>query len=384
MKAVFLSIWLAWLLTTCGGAQAGTQTADVFTAPVVELGAALEAEPVTDPQAAVTWDKTVHDFGDVTVSDGPLSCSFTVTNQSDQAIAILEVVSSCGCTDVSWTREPLQPGKSGVVSATFKNEDGPVAFDKTLTVYITGVKRPVVLRLRGVVHEKKQSLSQLYGANKLGDFGIKTRSLQAGTLKQGLSVSEKVSVANLGQKPLQVTFADVSPQLSLQVEPNPIPAGSTATLSYTLQADPALYGRHFYQATPVLNGRKAAGTLEISAWTQANFAAWTAEERNNAAVPVFDASTFNFGVVPAGQKVEAVFTCTNKGKSALHLYQADAESPALTPQAFPDLAPGQQGTFRLVLDTAALPKGETVLMVSLTTNAPLRPLINLFIAGEIR
>lgn len=355
MKAVFLALWATLLAL------------------------------VQEPQSVVRWDKTVHDFGDVSVSDGPLSCSFTVTNTSSQAISILEVVSSCGCTDVQWTHEAIQPGQSATISATFKNEDGPMAFDKILTAYITGVKRPVVLHLRGVVHEQKKSLSQLYGAQKLGDFGIKERKLRAGNLKQGLSTSETVTVANLGKKPLQVGFTQVSPQLSLSVTPNPIPAGSTATLSYTLQADPALYGRNFYSATPVLNGRKADDALSFSAWTQENFSALTQEQRKNAAIAVFDGSTANFGVVSAGTAVELRFTCTNKGKSALQFFKADSESPALTLQRLPERIPaGGKDSITLRLDTAPLPKGDCVIMLTLTTNSPLRPLINLFVAGEIR
>jgi hypothetical protein len=48
----------------------------------------------------IELDKTVHDFGDIMVSDGPQHCSFTVTNISGAPIAINKVVSSCGCTDV--------------------------------------------------------------------------------------------------------------------------------------------------------------------------------------------------------------------------------------------------------------------------------------------
>ena len=129
------------------------------------LVAAAETVEVKD---IISWDKTVHDFGDVSVKDGPLSCTFTVTNNGTEPVTIFEVVSSCGCTDVKWSREKIQPGKTGTVSATYKNEDGPMPFDKTLTVYISGVKKPVILRLRGVVHEKKKSLAELYGAQKLG------------------------------------------------------------------------------------------------------------------------------------------------------------------------------------------------------------------------
>ena len=52
----------------------------------------------------VEFDKTVHDFGDISVNDGPQTCTFTVKNVGKEPIAIYEVVTSCGCTDASWTR----------------------------------------------------------------------------------------------------------------------------------------------------------------------------------------------------------------------------------------------------------------------------------------
>ena len=374
MKAMYWTL----LVVAAGIASCGSRNAN--SAPVAQLVA------VEDSQApeTVEFDKTVHDFGDVSVTDGPLSCTFTLTNKGTEPISIYEVVSSCGCTDVKWTKGTLAPGQSGSISATYKNEDGPLPFDKTLTVYISGVKRPVVLRLRGVVHEKKKSLSELYGAQKLGDFGLKARQFKTSTLKQGLSTSETATVANLGKKPLKVEWADVSPQLTVSVSPNPIPAGSTATLSFTIQSDSTLYGKTIYSATPVLNGKKAESHLEVSAFTQENFASWSARERDDAALPVFSASTYNMGVVQQGSRLELDFECANKGKTAFHIYKADVEHPALKPVSLPDVAPGSQAQMHFSLDTSALPKGENVIMISLTTNSPLRPVINLFVAGEVR
>lgn len=333
----------------------------------------------------IKWDKTLHDFGDVSVTDGPLTCTYTLTNTGQEPIAIFEVVTSCGCTNVVWTKEPIQPGKTGTVKATYKNEDGPMPFDKTLTVYISGVKRPVILRMRGVVHEKKKTLSELYGAQKLGVFGIKNRQLKTGNLKQGQKISEQVTVANLGKKPLQVSWANVSEELSLKVEPNPIPAGNTATLTYTVSANPEKYGRWHYTATPVLNGQKADGSLEITTWTQENFAVLDQATRDKGPIPYFTGSTVNLGTAKKGDKLTAEFTCTNRGKSALHFYKADAESPALTPaEALTDIAPSKKGSVRFTLDTSLLETGENVIMVSITTNSPLRPLVNLFVAVTLR
>ena len=58
----------------------------------------------------VRLDKIVHDFGDILVTDGPVTATFTATNVGDKPLVIYSVVSSCGCTDVEWTKQPLQPG----------------------------------------------------------------------------------------------------------------------------------------------------------------------------------------------------------------------------------------------------------------------------------
>ena len=64
----------------------------------------------------VKLDKTVHDFGDIMLSDGPVSATFTVTNVGNKPLVIYHVASSCGCTDVEWTKQPLKPGEKGSIT----------------------------------------------------------------------------------------------------------------------------------------------------------------------------------------------------------------------------------------------------------------------------
>ena len=372
---MFISIIASLALSTCGSGR--SQAAAIAS---VDSFVELDTENLADePKAVVEWDKTVHDFGDVSVSDGPLSCSFTLTNKGTEAIAIFEVVSSCGCTGVDFPKSKIEPGQSATISATYKNEDGPTAFDKTLTVYISGIRRPVILRLRGVVHPKKQSLSQLYSPERLGDLGLKTREFKTGNLKQGLSVSETANVANLGKKPLNVTFTDVSPQLKVSVSPNPIPAGKTAQIAFTVSSDPSLYGLNLYKATPVLNGIPAAGSIEVATWTQENFALWSREAIEKGAIPAFEMSTVSLGTVKVGSKLSASFPLTNNGKSVFHVFKADPDSPALVAESLPDIGPKGKGKLVFTLDTSSLPEGDNVIMITLTTNSPQRPLINLFV-----
>ena len=390
MKTVFY--YAAILLSLCGCRNASS--AELKKA-MQELGQTTEnptmavAPDDADEDGAqigevVEFDKTVHDFGDISVNDGPQTCTFTVKNVGKEPIAIYEVVTSCGCTDASWTREPLQPGKTGTISATYKNEDGPVPFDKTLTVYIAGVSKPIILRLRGLVHEKKKSVAELYGAEKLGTMGLKSLNYKVSNILQGESSSDEAKIANLGTKPMKVTFTDVSPNLTIEVVPATVPAGETAALRFSVKSDPNLWGKHVYQATPVVNGVKAAKPVNVSALTRGNFNTWTADQRKNAAQCIFDESTVSFGDVKAGTKVKATFTFTNKGKSALKFYSLDADTEGFSGTLPGETAAQGKGSIPVTLDTSALPKGETVVMLTLTTNCPSRPIINLFLVGLVK
>ena len=348
---------------------------------VMPVASSLKAVKVED---RLEFDKTVHDFGDLVPTDGPQSCTFKVTNISSEPVALLEVVTSCGCTEAQWTREPLQPGKSGTISATYKNEDGPYPFDKTLTVYASGLSRPVILRLRGVVHEKEVPLAELYGVARIGDLGLKDRSFKAGNMEQGQSRSDEAKIANLGSRPLKVEFADLSPQLSVAVEPNPIPPGQLAVMAFSVKADRSLWGRNDYFATPVLNGKKASAQLSFWAVTKENFNSWDEEKRKNASQPMFDESTAIFDVVEKGKTVTAIFNYTNRGKSDFHIYKLDADAPGVSVIGMEDTAAGASGSVSVSVDTSKLPQGDATIMLTLITNSPLRPIINLFITGVVK
>ncbi len=336
----------------------------------------------TDIDGIIQLDKTVHDFGDVSIGQGPLKCSFTVKNISEKPIVIYNVVSSCGCTDVKWTREPVLAGKTGVISATYSNDEGPYPFDKTLTAYISGIKKPIILRLRGIVHDKKLSLNELYPIHR-GTLSFRKTSLNLGNLSQGGQRSDAVTVANTGNSPINVSFTNVSQGLALSVSPNPIPAGATAKLAYIVTADRARWGKNLYYATPIVNGKSYA-PIDIRAFTKEDFSSWTPEEQANGAQPVFDYSTFYFDKTKKGATITATFSYKNLGGQTFHIYKADSETEDVKlPESINDVKPGDSGSFSCKLNTANLPSGDNEVAIILTTNSPLRPVISLHIAGYI-
>ena len=113
------------------------------------LFAVLPAAAQKDYGGLVSFDRTVHDFGRIDTRAGAVSCSFEVTNTGTDTLNIFAVVTTCGCTTVEWTRSDIAPGGKGSINVTYKNDEGPYPFDKTLTVYLSCMDKPVILHIKG-------------------------------------------------------------------------------------------------------------------------------------------------------------------------------------------------------------------------------------------
>ncbi len=343
----------------------------------------MAQEKISD---ALEIDKTVHNFGDILLDSGPVSCTFTLTNKGSRPAVIYNVSSSCGCTNVTWTKEPLMPGKTGKISVTYTNDEGAYPFDKSLTMYVSDAKKPVILKVRGVSVAKKKPLAESYPVH-FGALGMKEKEFKCGNLEQGGKKSNAVMVANISDKPITVDFAEVSPNLNIKVSPNPIPAQSTAEMSFTVAASRDIWGKNYYWASPRVNGsvvKSADGANKIGIWafTKENFAGMSDSEKAKAARPMFEESTYSFGKVKRGATVNAEFAFKNEGQTEFKVYAVNSDGD-ISYSDIPVVKAGEESGFKVALNTSKLPVGEALVIVTLTTNSPLRPIVNLFIAGWI-
>lgn len=128
-------LFVALLATGFGMTQAHAQ------APAARQQATKAAQAsAAAPQAAsslsvdnVKFQKDAHDFG--TVAEGPSAEHiFQFTNTGKEPVIIQKVQPSCGCTTPDWTKEPVLPGKTGIVKASYGTQGRPGQFTKTLTV----------------------------------------------------------------------------------------------------------------------------------------------------------------------------------------------------------------------------------------------------------
>lgn len=101
-------------------------------------------------------DKT-HDFGNIREADGPVSYSFTITNDGDEPLAIISAKAACGCTRPEYSKRPIAPGQSTTIKVTYLPAGRPGEFSRDITVR-TNAKNAKKLKLRitGVVIPDKK------------------------------------------------------------------------------------------------------------------------------------------------------------------------------------------------------------------------------------
>lgn len=115
---------------------------------------APSATPTTKAsKAKLEWTGGVaHDFGKIT-QNVPAAYTFEFTNKGTEPVTITKAQPSCSCTVSEYTKEPILPGKKGLVKASY-NAHNPGAFNKTITV-TTDDGENIILRITGEVFPKK-------------------------------------------------------------------------------------------------------------------------------------------------------------------------------------------------------------------------------------
>ncbi len=97
-----------------------------------------------------------HDFGSI-VYGANGKVDFTYTNKGTKPLIIKDVQSSCGCTVPTWTKEPVEPGKTGTITIVY-NTTLPGAFSKTVVVTSNANNSPVRIEIRGKVNSQPSDI----------------------------------------------------------------------------------------------------------------------------------------------------------------------------------------------------------------------------------
>lgn len=185
-------------------------------------------------QPVIKFSREAHDFGEV-VEGKMASYEFEVTNVGNQPLIVNNVQASCGCTSPFWTKEPIMPGKTGMIKATYNSAGRPGPFNKTLTIVSNAENNNKILTIKGNVIKKEDKVYTEEQKKRSPKISIEKSSFQVGKLEINQKGSAKITVFNKGIDPLEIDNV-TSPCgcTSFAMNKSSIKAGESAVLEITI------------------------------------------------------------------------------------------------------------------------------------------------------
>ena len=116
----------------------------------IDIPDSLQNSTTQNPKIEFTEQE--YDFGsfEPVGNDTLKSHSFRFKNTGQQPLVIIHVASGCGCTRPQYTKTPIQPGDTGIVTVNYKGYGQPIGnFRKSVTVYSNDPRSYTRIFIRG-------------------------------------------------------------------------------------------------------------------------------------------------------------------------------------------------------------------------------------------
>jgi len=265
-------------------------------------------------QAAVSFEKEVHDFGKIKEDAGKVEYRFMFTNTGQTPLIITKVQASCGCTSPSWTEKPILPGQQGFVNAVFDPQNRPGNFNKSITVESNAVNARVVLRIQGEVLAREKTINDIY-PRVLGELRLQTNHFSFVTVYTDQVKVDTFKVFNSSENPLKISFTDVPAYVKLKPVPAILKPGEQGIILGEYDGSKVNDWDFITDRIKILvNDQNIENnTITISANIRENFSKLTPDQLKNAPKIELDSPNHNFGIVKSPGSYEHTFVLKNSG-----------------------------------------------------------------------
>lgn len=105
-------------------------------------------------KADIKFDQTSKHVGSFSEKNPVVNATYTFTNIGDTPLVIHEVITSCGCTVPSYSKEPIKPGAKGEIKVTYNGKGKPLGYFKKSIIVRSNAKTPTArLFIEGTMSE---------------------------------------------------------------------------------------------------------------------------------------------------------------------------------------------------------------------------------------
>lgn len=317
------------------------------------------------------------DFGGVPEEGGPVQHEFVFTNASNRPVKILTVQASCGCTTPAWSKDPVAPGKTGFIQASFNPKGRPGYFSKTLTVTTDLDGNPLLLQIKGQVNSGSANTAADFQVSN-GNWKLKSGSFNLGKVhRKDEFTTRDFPVVNGGAKAITFTGTYAGPAyIKVDVFPKTLAPGAKGNVKISYNGK--LKNQYGFQSDNVEittdDESNPVKSFSVYATLEDYFEPMGPQELAKAPRLQLNTTTLDFGRITQsaeGSSREVPFTNTGKKELIIRSLQGNCTciSAAATKSA---LKPGETSTIRITFQPQDR-SGTQTKAVTVYSNDPQNP-----------
>jgi hypothetical protein len=301
----------------------------------------------------ILFNEKIHDFGNVPEQAGPADFEFSFTNKSIRPIKIISVNPSCGCTTPDWTKEPVQPGATGYIKASFDPKGRPGYFNKTLSVMTDLDNNSLILQIKGTVVSGDGGKYTAF-PNVSGGLSFHSTSCNLGKLFINRENEPTIfAIKNTSKDTIRFLGVETNKYLKVQL-PKLLAPGQAYDVKVTLDVkQKGQYGflsENFILKTS--DKETPDKSVSVYATVEEYFPKLSPQDQALAPVLSLSANVINFGRVRAGVQLERELKIKNTGKKDLIIRFVQTNCTCLTAKLDKlNLKSGEETTLRASLNT---------------------------------
>lgn len=251
----------------------------------------------------------------------PVTAEFVMKNEGNKPLVIHNMLKSCGCTEVEYSKKSIAAGESFVVKAVYDAKQIGT-FNKQVCLYTNAADEPFILSMRGRVVSNVVDFAGPYN-EMLGEIKSDVQEVEFDDVNRGDRPVQRIHIFNPTDQMMEPVVMHLPNYLQAQVSPSKVAPRHSAVVTLVLDSK-KLRDLGLKQTSIYLGerpGDKIAPEKEIvvSSVLLPAFDNMTAAKK--ALAPKAELSTTNLDLGSFGnrKKLKGEVLITNKGKSKLEI-----------------------------------------------------------------
>lgn len=330
------------------------------------------------PASAMVFETYEWDFGTIDEADGPVTHTFRFVNISNNPIQIDNVATSCGCTTVQYSTEPIHGGEEGEITVIFDPTRYQGRVFREVEIITKDRHNYAYLTLYADINPIPMGLEQIYPHLLAGTIKTNALGYPFGYIAQGESITKVMRIANVGDKTVNLSVETTGKRNGMSVEcPKSIDPQEVVSIkiTYDIPKGKKYYGLARDTIWLIADGVKSQKPITVNAKRVEKF---SRDENRPKPVMRIEPGYVDFGEKAPGKIYKKTIVIGNTGNADLIFRNVEPmQGTAISIESDQVIKPGKELKVTVAVTNSREPNTTTMGSINLTTNDPTRPFYEL-------